>query len=210
MIKKIVRWFFILTSLTGLTLAGMCADVQLRYIKRLRLASDQDARASTAIILGASVKASGQPSDALRDRLLVGSTLYKEGHVRQILITGDDGAYHAKEIESMHNFLLKQGIPKEAILADPHGYRTYESCKRAANVYQIKDAIIITQRFHIARALYLCESFGIQSIGVTSDLTNYQRIVYFWARDLAASIKAWSDVHIIPPQSPIKTLLMQK
>lgn len=205
MIGKFFRWLFALTSLAGLAIAGMCADVQLHYLNRLRLASDQDARASTAIILGASVKSDGQPSDALRDRLLVGAGLYKDAHVRQILITGDDGAYHAKEIDVMRAFLIKQGIPSDAILSDPHGYRTYESCKRAAEVFQIKDAIIVTQRFHIARALYLCESFGIQSIGVSSDRTSYQRIIYFWVRDLGASVKAWSDIHLITPEPPVKS-----
>jgi vancomycin permeability regulator SanA len=96
--------------------------------------------------------------------------------------------------------------PGDAVLSDPHGYRTYESCKRAAEVFQIKDAIIVTQRFHIARALYLCESFGIQSLGVTSDLTSYQRNLYFWTRDLAASIKAWSDVHIRAPEPPVNVI----
>ena len=206
MIAKFFRWLFALTSLIGLMLISMCADVQFRYLNRLRLASDQDARASTAIVLGASVKSDGQPSDALRDRLLVGADLYKQGHVRQLLITGDDGAYHAKEIDVMRAFLIKQGIPGDAVLSDPHGYRTYESCKRAAEVFQIKDAIIVTQRFHIARALYLCESFGIQSLGVTSDLTSYQRNLYFWTRDLAASIKAWSDVHIRAPEPPVNVI----
>lgn len=204
MIKKVVRWLFGLISLSGLVLAGMLADVQLRYLDQLRSSQDQDARASTGLILGASVKADGQPSDALRDRLLVGAELYKTGHVRQLLVTGDDGAYHASEVESMRNFLIRQGIPGNDIMLDPHGYRTYESCKRAAQEYDITDALIITQRFHVARAMYLCESFGIHSTGIPADLTTYQKALYFWARDLAASIKAWIDVHLIPPNPPVQ------
>lgn len=204
MIGRIVSWFVGLTSLAGLILAGMCADVQLRYLDHLRKATEQDARASTAIILGASVKNDGQPSDALRDRLLVGASLYKEGHVRQILVTGDDGAFHADEVDAMRLYLIKQGIPGDAILVDEHGYRTYESCKRASETFNIKEAVLVTQRFHIARAMFLCEAFGIRTTGVTADLTGYQKIIYFWTRDIAASVKAWIDVYVLPPASPVQ------
>jgi len=68
----------------------------------------------------------------------------------------------------------------------------------------VKDAVVVTQRFHIARAVYLCEAFGIRTTGVTSDLNTYKKIVYFWSRDLAASVKAWVDIHVITPEVPTK------
>jgi len=164
---------------------------------------DKNTHADTAMVLGASILQNGTPSDALRDRLTVGVSLYKNGNVKRVLLTGDDGSYHADEIDVMKRFVLEQGVPESDILTDGHGFRTYESCKRAADIFHLRDILIVTQRFHMSRALYLCDHLGLQARGVTSDLQSYQKIASFWIRDLAASVEAWWDINIWPPKPPV-------
>lgn len=182
---------------------GMVGDVQLRYINHVYNDAEEIRPAPVAIVLGASVNARGEPSDALSDRLLVGEALYTKGLVEKVLITGDDGAYHVDEIKAMRAFLEARGVPPENILEDGHGYRTYESCKRARQVFGIERAIVVTQRFHLGRALYLCNRLGIEAHGVGSDLNTYRRILYFVIRDIAASIEAWWDVNVRAPRPPV-------
>lgn len=156
-----------------------------------------------AIVLGASVKQDGTPSDALYDRVITGVELYKDNIVEKLLMTGDDGKFHANEVATMKRIAVEEGIPEEDVLVDGQGYRTYESCKRAKQVFNITDAVVVTQRFHLGRAVYLCSSFGIQTFGAPADRQSYQRITYFWARDLTASFKAWWDINIQEPKPPV-------
>ena len=209
--KSIPRHFRrgLLATLALIIIAGgvavaMILDVQLRHVDKLYSSIDNAKQAPTAIVLGASVKSDGEPSAALRDRLLVGIALYERGLVQDILITGDDGAFHIDEIKTMREFLLSHSIPSEHIREDGHGYRTYESCKRAHEIFGIKQAIVVTQRFHIGRALYLCNELGIDTNGVSSDLATYEKIVQFTIRDAGASLKAWWDVNIKPPKPPVE------
>lgn len=159
--------------------------------------------ASYAIVLGASVKLDGTPSDALYDRVATAVDLYNEGSVKKLLMTGDDGKFHADEVAVMKKTAMDLGVPESAIDTDGQGYRTYESCKRAKSVFNIKDAVIVTQRFHLGRALYLCNAFGVESQGRPADRQSYQRIMYFWARDLVSSFKAWWDINIQEPKPPV-------
>lgn len=165
------------------------------------LATVEDA--PTALVLGASVKRDGTPSDALHDRLEIGAQLYREGIVKQVLVTGDDGGFHLDEVATMKRVLMEKGVAEWSILVDPHGYRTYESCKRAVAVFEVKHAIIVTQRFHLARALYLCSHLGMSVQGVSADLQTYERIVFFTVRDFVSSFKAWWDINIQSPQPPV-------
>ena len=158
----------------------------------------------TIMVLGASRTATG-PSDALSDRLRVGAQLYFANPSSTILITGDDGGFRSDEISVMKDTLIQRDhVPAESILSDGHGYRTYESCKNAKQA-GINELVIVTQRFHAARASYICSRLGIQTVDVvTADLQPYQEIFYFWVRDLLATFKAWIDINLIPPTSPAR------
>lgn len=157
---------------------------------------------TAAVVLGASVNRDGTPSDALRDRLDVAAELYRRHAVSLVVLTGDDGKYHEDEIDAMKSYITAHGVAAEDLLVDGTGYRTYESCKHLPAM-GITNAVLVTQRFHMARALYLCNALGVRSTGVTSDLENYQNIIWLWTRDLLSSWKAWFDVNIWPPKPPV-------
>ncbi len=158
-----------------------------------------------AIVLGASVRQDGTPSDALEDRVMEAVDAYKDGKVRTLLMTGDDGGFHINEVETMARVAHEAGVPNDDIIVDGQGYRTNESCKRAAEKYEIKEAVVVTQRFHLSRALFLCGAFGVDVQGLPADRRTYQRIGFFFGRDLLASFKAFIDVHVWPPKSPVET-----
>jgi len=157
-----------------------------------------------AIVLGASVKQDGTPSDALYDRVATAVDLYDGKRVGKILMTGDNGKFHANEVEIMKGTAMGLGVPEQDILVDGQGYRTYESCKRAKQVFGIEEAVIVTQRFHLGRAMYLCDRFGIMVHGASADRQTYQRIIFFWARDLTSTFKAWWDINIQEPRPPVE------
>lgn len=159
-----------------------------------------------AIVLGASTKEDGTASDALYDRVETAVDLYRAGKVDKILMTGDDGAFHTDEVKSMAQLAANDGVKPEDLIVDGHGYRTYESCKRAKEEFHIDHAVIITQRFHLARALYLCRAMGMDAQGLAADRQTYQKIVLFTWRDLFASFKAWIDINIWAPQPPVGEL----
>lgn len=176
-------------------------DVQLRFADKIADAAHLP-ESEVIMVLGASVKSDGTPSDALADRLQTGLELYQSGKIKKILLTGDDGAYHADEIAVMRPYLIGLGVAAADIKEDGHGYRTYESCKNAAQT-GIKKMTVVTQRFHLGRALYLCNRMGIDTYGVAADKRHYTDIVFFWARDLAASVLAWWDVNVWAPRPPV-------
>lgn len=193
----------LLLGALGLITAGIAvADVQFRYLDRVIADLARLPESDATIVLGASVKSDGTPSDALADRLQTGLELYQQGKAKTILLTGDDGAYHADEIAVMRPYLVNLGVAAADIKEDGHGYRTYESCKNAA-ASGIRRLTVVTQRFHLSRALYLCNKMGIDTYGVAADKRSYKDIVFFWTRDLASSLKAWWDINVWPPKPPV-------
>ncbi len=199
--RRIFALSFRALLLMGVFMIGLIAFVQFRFVSRI--VSTNDVKAPFAIVLGASVTQSGEASDALRDRVETAIDLYKQGKVQKLLMTGDDGLFHIDEVAVMARIAQEAGVTSTDILVDGHGYRTYESCKRAVEVYNIQKAVIVTQRFHLGRALYLCSSFGMDAQGVVADRHSYQRIFYFVVRDIGASLKAWWDVQVLAPKPPV-------
>ena len=183
---------------------GVISYVQLVGVRDI-VTSGADLRpVEYAIVLGASVKQDGTPSDALYDRVAEAVDAYKAGKVKKLIMTGDDGGFHVDEVETMAELAIELGVTSTDVIVDGQGYRTYESCKRAATLYGVKEAVVVTQRFHLGRALFLCHAFGIDTQGLPADRRPYQRILFFITRDLTASFKAWLDVYIWPPKSPVE------
>ncbi len=122
-----------------------------------------------AIILGASVRADGTPSEILKLRLDKGIELYEKGLVKKLLLTGDNGKVEYNEVEVMKNYALSKGVSGEDIFLDHAGFSTYESMYRARHIFNVDKALIITQKFHEIRSIYIGRKLGIDAIGVCSD-----------------------------------------
>lgn len=185
-------------------IVGIITYVQLAYVGDIVMDGKNLQPVEYAIVLGASVKQDGTPSDALADRVMEAVDAYKAGKVRKIIMTGDNGDFHVNEVKTMAELAIKEGVTSTDVIVDGQGYRTYESCKRAATVYGVKEAVIVTQRFHLGRALFLCHAFGIDTQGLPADRHTYQRILFFVSRDLISSFKAWMDIYLWAPKSPVE------
>jgi SanA protein len=122
-----------------------------------------------AIIFGAQIYPDGHLSDMLADRVATGAALYQAGKADVLLMTGDNHVVTYNEPEAMRRYALKLGVPDGAIVLDYAGFRTYDSCYRARNIFQVDAAILVTQRFHLDRALLTCRSLGVKAVGVAAD-----------------------------------------
>ncbi|HEX2622024.1 MAG TPA: ElyC/SanA/YdcF family protein, partial [Phototrophicaceae bacterium] len=123
-----------------------------------------------AIIFGALVAPSGRLSAMLADRVKMGATLYQTGKVKALLLTGDNHIKTYNEPEAMRQYALSLGVPDSALVLDYAGFRTYDSCYRARDIFKVDQAILVTQAFHLDRALLTCNSLGIASVGVAVDV----------------------------------------
>ena len=126
------------------------------------------------IVLGCKVKENGNPSDMLRDRLDRGIELYKEGVAPKILMSGDHGRVTYNEVKTMKEYAISKGVPSSDIFMDHAGFSTYETVYRAKEVFKVKKAVIVTQEYHLYRALYIANALDIEMFGVTSDYHTYR------------------------------------
>jgi SanA protein len=154
-----------------------------------------------AIVFGAEVKRDGTPSVVLRDRVETAVALYKSGKVEKLLMSGDNRFVDYNEPESMRQYALTLGMPDSDIVLDYAGRRTYDTCYRAKEIFGVDSAIVVTQRFHLPRALFLCEAFGIDTVGVEAENYYYlKRLRLFWnTREVLASVQSVLDVYLLQP-----------
>lgn len=150
------------------------------------------------LVLGASIKG-GAPNRVLQERLDTALILYQEGKVKKLMLSGDNRTVDHNEPEAMKHYLLERGVPEKDLILDYAGRRTYDSCYRMKEVFGIESLIIITQDFHLPRALYLCNSLGVDAVGIAAD-TNYPvQWLESYFREVPATIQAWLDIVFIKP-----------
>jgi len=150
----------------------------------------------TAIVLGAKVHSPGKPSYILQDRLDAALDLYQAGKIKRFLLTGDHGQSNYDEVNTMKAYLLDKGVDTRDVFLDHAGFDTYNSMVRAKQVFQVTDAIVVTQDFHLPRAVYLARAKGLNAFGLASDRREYRTINYLRFRELSARIKAFGEVLI--------------
>ncbi len=181
-IKQHKRRWIALIILLALASASVFAALRLYSAWEARnqiysLASVPDR--PVAITFGAEVYASGRLSAMLADRVKMAAQLYQTGKVKALLFTGDNGSDSYNEPEAMREYALGLGIPNDTIVLDYAGFRTYDSCYRARDIFKVSQAILVTQDFHLDRALLICNALGIDSVGVAADVlrpNGYARI----------------------------------
>lgn len=141
------------------------------------------------LILGAGVRTDGTPSLMLSDRLEVGCRLYENGVAEKILVSGDHGRQNYDEVNTMKQIAIDRGIPSEDIFMDHAGFNTYNSMYRARDVFLCKKILIVTQEFHLPRALYIAQKLGLEAYGVSASIRDYEGIALNEAREIAARTK---------------------
>ena len=140
------------------------------------------------VVLGAGIRR-GKPSPMLEDRLKTGISLYNNDISNKILITGDHMNDDYDEVTVMKNYLLEHGIPEEDIITDNYGISTYYSIYRVKNVYKSNKVVIVSQRYHLYRALFLSDNLDLESYGVEADLRYYYGQWYREIREILARNK---------------------
>jgi SanA protein len=157
--------------------------------------------ARVALVFGAGLTRDGRPTTVLRDRVATAADLYHQGKVEKLLMSGDNRFLYYNEPGSMKTYALELGVPEGDIVLDFAGRRTYDSCYRAREIFGIREAILVTQGFHLPRAVYTCSRLGITSTGVAADQHTYRRRSWlFWnLREVPATLVALWEVNFSQP-----------
>lgn len=141
------------------------------------------------LVLGCGVRADGSPSDMLHDRLRRAMEVYQLGGSAKLLMTGDHGRENYDEVDVMKSFAVETGVPSADVFMDHAGFSTYESMYRAKEIFQAKKVIIITQEYHLYRAIYIAESLGLEAYGVAADYRTYSGQRARDVREILARVK---------------------
>jgi vancomycin permeability regulator SanA len=149
-----------------------------------------------ALVLGAGVRDDGTPSDVLRDRLDESLALYRGGRVRKIIVSGDHHTPEYDEPNAMRRYLEAKGVPPADIFMDHAGVDTYSSVWRAKHVFGAERVLVVTQRFHLARAVWVARSLGMEADGSAADRHVYRGIAWLEMREVVSRTKAFVDVAI--------------
>lgn len=150
------------------------------------------------LVLGAGVWENDRPSFMLEDRLLQGIELYQKGASERLLMSGDHGQKDYDEVNVMKNFATERGIDSEHVFMDHAGFSTYDSLYRAKEIFQAEKIIIVTQEYHMYRALYIAEKLGLEAYGVTSNPRSYAGQEGRDLREMIARTKDFMNVLVKP------------
>lgn len=163
---------------------------------------ERGAHAQAVLVLGASVFADGTPSDILADRLEVAVDLYLAGAADRVIVSGDNGEAHYNESDAMKDYCIKLGVPADALIVDGAGYDTYASVYRAKYEYGMESVFVVTQAYHLYRALAIAHGLGMEAEGVAADKGSYDNQIGYSLREIIARDKDFlQTLFRIPPAS---------
>jgi SanA protein len=153
--------------------------------------------AEAALVLGAQVYTNGKPSIMLADRVRAAEALYRAGKVKKILVSGDHGRWSYDEPGTMRRMLLADGVPARDIFTDHAGFDTWDSAQRARRVFDVRSAVVVTQGFHMARALFDARRAGLHVTGFVADRRDYGKVMdRLVVREAMARVKALGDAAV--------------
>lgn len=197
--RRLWRWACRLGAVGGLTVLALvaCAVLWIRSeaASHVFVAADVPT-APVALVLGAQVDPDGVPSPFLAARLDLARQLFDTGKVRAVLVSGDHGRWSYDEPGAMRGWLIDHGVPADRVVEDHAGFDTYDSCVRAHRIFGVDRAIVVTQSFHVARAVALCREVGVDAAGVGDDSVRRFRDTWLRndVREQFAAVKAVADV----------------
>lgn len=201
-----MKWFLrILLSIAGITLVGVLIVAVINKhvhsqaggkIQKSITEIPAEDPPRVAIVYGARVFPDGRLTNSLYDRVLTGVELYRAGRVKKLLMTGDRQSDAYDEPAAMKKMAIELGVAESDIVVDNDGKRTFDSCYRAREIFEVKKAILVTQDYHQPRALYLCNSLGVDSIGITANRRTYDREDYYQLREFFSAASAWFEINV--------------
>lgn len=177
-------------GLLPVTWVHAAADARLRRVEDVP-------PAPVAVVFGAGLW-QGKPSPYLAHRLDTAIDLYRAGKVRVLLVTGDNGRRQYNEPDAMRAYLHEHGVPDDRVVADYAGFDTWDSCTRARRVFGVRKAVLVTQDFHIRRAVALCDAAGIDVYGVGVEAKRDRTWYAAGAREILAAGKAAVNAAVRP------------
>jgi len=157
-----------------------------------------------AVVFGASVYGNGALSPILADRVETAIELYRAHKVDRILVSGDARHPSYNEPKAMYEYLTNHAVAPKDVIVDTSGRSTYETCLRAKEVFGLKRAVLVSQGFHLSRALYIANQLGLDAVGMAGDMRTEQKIDYQGVREWAAELKAYLNLHFIPPTASLE------
>jgi vancomycin permeability regulator SanA len=200
------RWkstlFSLISAVVVLTLLFIVLPLGYTYLSyqgRIFETSSALPSEPVAIVFGALVLPDGSPSLVLAHRIDAAVDLYRQGKVSRILMTGDNSRANYNEVEAMKRYAIEAGVPADRINLDYAGFRTYDSCYRAKKVFGVTKAVLITQRYHLPRALYIANSLGIDAVGYKAGIDDYPAQTRYNLREALALTLTWYEVNITHP-----------
>jgi SanA protein len=205
MIRRFLKFLRLL--LVALGIVGTLGVILPRIVTSIysinRIYQTEDApQKRLAIVFGAGLRRDGTPTAILRDRVETAADLFFTGKVEKLLMSGDNRFLEYNEPESMRQYALSLGVPDEAIAMDYAGRRTYDTCYRAKEIFAVDDVLLVTQKFHLPRALFLCNALGLEAAGVEANTRRFWSVsLLIWnTRELLATAGAFLDVFVTKPQ----------
>ena len=198
-LRAMLLWLVIVTVAIPIIATGY---INLATIGDRYRSSAQIPHEDVAIVFGAGLSANGTPSPMLAERVESAVKLYQQGRIHKLLMTGDNSTISYNEVVAMKQFAHDLGVPIQDITLDYAGFSTYESCYRAHRVFDVHRAVVITQNYHLPRAVYTCRQLGVNAVGLgTPDREVYglRGIIPYLLREMLANVKALSDIHLIRP-----------
>lgn len=203
-IHRIAIRCLITLLILGLTGAGIVFGINgyVVYTTAPRILSPEEATrledVDCILVLGCLVHDSGRPSDMLSDRLRRGVELYQEGAGKKLLMSGDHGRTNYNEVQAMKQYAMDEGVAANNIFMDHAGFSTYESLYRARDIFQAKKILIVTQEYHLHRALYIANALGLEAYGVSADYRSYTGQTAREIREILARNKDFFTAMIQP------------
>ncbi len=190
--------FFCLLALPLVMIGYVRATTQTQRFTQVQMVP----RERVALVFGAGVRPDGRLTRMLAERVTAAVELYKAGRVEKLLMTGDNSRADYDEVTAMKGYAVTLGVPAQDITLDFAGFSTYESCYRARAIFGVQRAILVTQQFHLPRAVYTCDKLGVEAVGFgVRDWGAYREslVITYTIRDSLATLKALWQVHITQP-----------
>jgi len=197
-----VVWTILIILLVALAVLLIPRLITGLYSLPLTYTIEEAPKGKVAIVFGAGLWRDGSPTPVLRDRVETAARLYFDGKVEKLLMSGDNSYLDYNEPGAMRDHALELGVPSEAIVMDYAGRRTYDTCYRAKHIFGVDQAILVTQAFHLPRALFVCNRLGLDAVGVVAATREYRRGSLLWwhLREMPATLVALWEVYVSHPE----------